>query len=503
MMRLNKNAGLLMHVTSLPSPYGVGDMRAATEYLLPFLKETEQHFWQILPLHPVGYGESPYQGFSAFAGNESWISPDELLEEGLITPEQVKHKPDFQKDILEFNTVREWKSRLFEKAFQEFQRRPIPAEYKQFLDKNNNWLPDYCRFAVIKEMHQQKPWHEWPEPLRSRNGDSLQSIDIEMEKQLSYVAFLQYLFFGQWQKMHRQYKQSGIQIIGDLPIFVAHDSVDVWANQHLFKLNSKGFPTVVAGVPPDYFSKTGQRWGNPHYQWNSMAQTDFKWWRQRIQHLLECVDIIRIDHFRGFEASWEIDASEQTAVKGRWIKAPGEALFRSLEKHLGLLPLIAEDLGVITPEVEALKKQFGFPGMKILQFSFDRKLKKKERPANYEKNTFAYTGTHDNDTLAGWVTDRARMDHGIRRNLKHYHHIDVAGSIDEACRQLIILLLNTNAGAVIIPMQDYLCLGTEARMNYPGTIGKNNWRWRCDPAHFRDPSLIRWILKQVRDSQRG
>jgi 4-alpha-glucanotransferase len=495
-------AGLLLHVTSLPAPHGIGDIGAVNRYLLPFLKETEQSYWQILPIHPVGYGHSPYQSYSAFAGNELLIDPEGWVESGLLVKNELEAGPGFSETAISFEEVGNWKSSLYRKAFERFKKQAPPSDYKQFADRNSFWLTDYCLFSSMKKKYNQQPWHKWPVELVNRDPVAIRNFSAAHEDEIAYTQFLQFTFHTQWKLMKQGFDQAGIQIIGDLPIFVAHDSADVWADQQLFRLNSKGYPEVIAGVPPDYFSETGQRWGNPHYRWDRMQQGDFLWWRKRIEHLLESVDLIRVDHFRGFEAYWEIKSSEPTAVGGRWVKAPGAALFHSLKKHLGTLPLIAEDLGVITPEVEALKRQFGFPGMKILQFSFGRKLKKRERPAYYEKHTFAYTGTHDNDTLVGWLTDKAIKDKGIRENLEHHYQIDPEDP-ETACSQLIELLLKTSAGAAVIPLQDYLALGTEARMNYPGTIGGSNWRWRCTKAHLRDAALMQKILKMTRESGRS
>ncbi len=498
-----KKAGLLLHVSSLPSAHGVGDIKGAMDYVLPFLRETEQKLWQILPLHPVGYGHSPYQGLSAYAGNELFISPEMMNETFKPSSPLPDKKPAFNKHLIHFSEADKWKETLYRGAYHRFRKNKPPAAYTHFLDKHRHWLKDYCLFRLIKEKQNKKAWHLWPEKLRDRHEGSLNDISALFAEELSYRSFLQFQFFNQWQETYRQFHRAGIEIIGDLPIFVAHDSVDVWANRQLFQLDEKGAPTVIAGVPPDYFSATGQRWGNPHYQWELMKENDFLWWKRRVAHLLEMVDVVRIDHFRGFEAYWEIPEGETTAVKGRWVKAPGEELFRSLEKSLGALPFIAEDLGVITQEVMALKKRFGLPGMKILQFSFDPKVKRRERPAHYEKNTYAYTGTHDNDTLKGWLTSKGFQDEGIRKVLSHYHQIEATDPLDDSCKALIRLLMKTSAGAVIIPLQDYHCLGGEARMNYPGTTGGDNWRWRSRPEHFKDEETNQWVLKEIRASGRS
>ena len=495
-------AGLLLHITSIPSIHGVGDIGAAEKVLLPFLINTNQCYWQILPLNPVGYGESPYQSFSAFAGNTDFISPEKMVDKGWLRAEDVKKAPDFPEASVDFPRMRKWKYQLYHKAFLRFKEKKAFHGYRQFVEEEGWWLEDFALFSAIKMNQQQRPWHQWPEALRDRRESSLKRFREQHLETLEYLWFMQYCFAGQWQEMQELFQQSNVQIIGDLPIFVAHDSADVWAAPWLFQLNADGTPAFIAGVPPDYFSKTGQRWGNPHYRWETMMKDDFSWWRSRLKHLLKSVDLIRIDHFRGFEAYWEIPANEPTAVKGKWVKAPGDSLFRSLERNLGQLPLIAEDLGVITPEVEALKKQYGFPGMKILQFSFGKKLKKKERPAYYEKHTVAYTGTHDNDTLVGWLEDKAVSEVDVGQILKRYHHIDTEKASDENCRQLIRLLMHTNAKTVMVPLQDYLCLGTTARMNYPGTIGGDNWQWRATQKQLEDLSLQQFVMKTITDARR-
>ena len=499
----DKSAGLLLHVSSLPSRHGIGDIGGAVEHLLPFLIQTGQKKWQILPLHPVGYGNSPYQGLSVYAGNEWLISPDLLNQQFKIESTLMKHPPEFDKNLIDFHEVEKWKETLFQDAFNQFRREKPPTDFKWFVEQHHHWLADYCLFMVIKNKQRDRPWHLWPEKLRNRHQSALDEISKRYEEELSYRTFLQYVFYSQWQKMSRQFRKANIDIIGDLPIFVAHDSADVWSHQKLFQLDHKGEPTVIAGVPPDYFSATGQRWGNPHYHWKLMEENDFTWWKMRVEHLLNMVDTVRIDHFRGFEAYWEIPGNEKTAVKGRWVKAPGLKLFRSLENKLGKLPFIAEDLGVITPEVVALKKQFGLPGMKILQFSFSPKVIRRERPAHYEKNTYAYTGTHDNDTLKGWLTTDGFLDEGVRQVLSRYHQIKAINPLEDSCKQLIRLLMRTNAGCVIVPLQDYHFLDGKYRMNYPGTTGGTNWRFRSKAEHYSDETTNQWILNEIKSSGRS
>lgn len=487
-----KSAGLLLHISSLPTKHGIGDIGSGTRELLDFLVQTEHRYWQILPIHPVGYGESPYQSYSAFAGEELFIDPLWLYEDGYLKKQELEAAPDFSESKVNYEACRQWKEKLFQQAFLRFNSRVREKSYSTFLEHHKGWLEDYCLFRAIKDQEKGKPWHVWPSGLRDREKEALEAFQKENQGVIRYYEFLQYCFFTQWEHMKRTLQKNNIQVIGDLPIFIAHDSADVWSSPGLFQLEKNGRPTVVAGVPPDYFSETGQRWGNPHYRWEVMKQNNFNWWKKRISHLLELVDLIRIDHFRGFEAYWEIPADEKTAVKGKWVKAPGEAFLNSLRKDWPKLPFIAEDLGIITPPVKALKKKFSLPGMKILQFSFYSKISKKERPFEYEKNTFAYSGTHDNDTMVGWIEAEARKDKTISRRLNQYHQINVKGSLEQTCWLLLDLLFKTNAGVAMVQMQDYLCLGTEARMNFPGTT-TNNWQWRCSKEAMEDRVLRRQI----------
>ncbi len=483
-----KNAGILLHISSLPSHHGIGDIGSATREWLDFLTQTDNHYWQILPIHPVGYGESPYQSYSAFAGEELFIDPVWLYEWGFLNRQELESAPVFDEKKTDYRASRQWKGKLFHQAFLRFVSRPFNKSYPLFLENHRDWLEDYCLFRAIKDQETGNPWHRWPAGLRDREPGVIRAFKEENEESFRYYQFLQYCFFQQWERMKQLFLENSIQIIGDLPIFVAHDSADVWANPDLFQLEEDGTPTVVAGVPPDYFSETGQRWGNPHYRWEKMKQNNFKWWKQRVGHLLDLVDLIRIDHFRGFEAYWEIPADEKTAVKGQWVKGPGEAFFHSLKTYWPELPFIAEDLGVITPPVKALKRKFSLPGMKILQFSFYPKLSKRERPYEYEKNAFAYSGTHDNDTLMGWIETEARKDINIALRLYKYHQINVEEQAEQICWSLLDLMFKTNAGGAMVQMQDYLCLGTEARMNFPGTT-TNNWHWRCSGEDLADNFL--------------
>lgn len=496
-----RKSGILLHPTSLPSLYGIGDLGQAAYTFMDKLAEARQSLWQILPLVPVDDAGSPYASCSAFAGNPLLISPEELLKDDLLTEEDLacaKVTPSMRVD---YQKAAEIKTPLLEKAFQTFQLSEKPADYADFCEKNAFWLEDYTLFVTlknhfrkerakeetteafdafaadceglglteeqIKSYYQNVHWNSFPRGLKKRNAASLKKWRKELAEAIEKETFLQYIFQKQWQAVKAYANEKGIWIIGDSPIFVAYDSADVWANQKLFRLDSKGFPTCVSGVPPDYFSETGQLWGNPLYDWKQHEKTDFLWWTARIKKTLEDVDLLRIDHFRGFEAYWEIPFGAKDAKKGKWAKAPGLKFFRRLEEKLGRLPLIAEDLGILTEEVVALRKATGFPGMRILQFAFGGDKNNAYLPHCYEKNTIVYTGTHDNDTCLGWyeTASEEEKDHYRR-------YMNVSGQ--NAAWDFIRLAFSSAADTVIVPLQDVLNLGTEHRMNIPGTA-TDNW----------------------------
>ena len=477
-MQFDRASGVLLHLTSLPSSYGIGDLGKEAYDFIDFLKRANQKLWQILPLNPPGHGGSPYNCFSAFAGNTLLISIDRLIQDGLLKVEEVTNIPNFTETKVEFSKVIEFKNKLFLKAFNRFDKLAKGDEYGQFKKQNEYWLSDFCFYMALKKYFSNRAWNQWGKDIAFRERLAMERYQNKLADEIQYQEFLQYIFSTQWSELKNYANHNGIKIIGDLPIFVAHDSSDVWVYPELFELDNKGNPRKVAGVPPDYFSKTGQLWGNPHFNWEHMQKNNFLWWRKRFEKLFEQVDITRIDHFRGFEAYWEIDASEKTAVKGKWVKAPGYELFFAIKQHLGDLPIIVEDLGFITPEVNKMKREFGFPGMKILQFSFDEKEVIKSGLVNYEKHCVAYTGTHDNDTLLGWYR-RLRQSKNIRvlKILGTNYGINNNISEEKVCWTLIELIYKTKANFVIVPLQDILCLDNEARMNFPGTVG-GNWAWR-------------------------
>lgn len=459
-MQLERASGILLHPTALPSRYGIGDLGPDAYKFIDFLAQSGQTIWQMLPIHPTGYGESPYQAFSAFAGNVLLISMDELLQEGFIHLEDLKYMPLFPQNQVDFPSVKKWKDKLLLKAYTRFRGSLENRELTDYVHRNFDWLHDFALFMALKKHFGGLAWNMWDEHITLRHPHYLGYYENLLTESIDYHYFLQFLFERQWQKLRKYAIKKGITLVGDLPIFISYDSSDTWVNPQLFTLDEAGNPAKVAGVPPDYFSETGQFWGNPHYRWEKMKEDDYFWWRQRIKNLLEKVDVIRVDHFRGFEAYWEIPAGQKTAAFGRWVKGPGEHFFETIQEYLGKLPIIAEDLGFITDEVRVLKDKFGFPGMKILQFLSEENIQ-----ANHEdENVVYYTGTHDNDTLWGWYQSNTR---------------DLQQSFDaqEVCWEFIEIVFRSKARWAIIPLQDILCLGKEARMNCPGTTC-DNWQWR-------------------------
>jgi len=460
----------LLHITSLPGRYGIGELGPEAFRFADWLAAAGVRVWQVLPLGPVGFGESPYQLFSAFAGNPLMVSIDTLVARGWLSEADLGRVPRFPQSHVEFERVIPWKTRLLRRAFDRFRADALEADrqdFETFRQQNCGWLDDYSRFMALKEVHHNSAWPEW-DPTATAPPEGVE-----------FHQFVQYEFFRQWNALKTYCAGLGVQFMGDLPIYVAHDSADVWAHRDLFRFDA------VAGVPPDYFSATGQLWGNPLYRWDRMAAQGYRWWIERVRAALQQFDAIRMDHFRGFEAYWEVPASETTAVNGRWVKGPGADLFRALHAALGPLPIVAENLGVITPEVEALREEFGFPGMAVLQFAFGTDPQASTfRPHNYIRSLVAYTGTHDNDTAVGWWRseggDSTRTAEEIaaeKARAKAYLASD-GRPIQWA---LIRELMKSVADTVLIPLQDVLGLGSEARMNTPSTSNRN-WRWRCRPG---------------------
>ena len=475
-MKFNRESGVLLHPTSLPSKYGIGDLGKEAYEFVDLLYNSKQRLWQVLPLGPVGYGESPYQSFSAFAGNTMLISIDKMIEINLLTIQDVLPVPDFNAHKVDFEAVKEYKQKLLKLAFNRFCASENKA-FEDFVQENSCWLEEYSFFMAIKDHFGGVAWNCWEKRIAKREAGAIEYYRSLLKNEIIYQKFLQFLFFTQWLELKAYANEKSIKIIGDIPIFISNDSSDAWSQRELFEINEDGYPIKVAGVPPDFFSDTGQYWGNPHYKWEEIENSQFKWWIDRFEMLLKVVDIIRIDHFRGFEAYWEIPGSETTAVNGKWVKAPGKKLFTTIEKHLGKLPIIVEDLGVITEEVGELKKEFDFPGMKILQFTFGKGAEERFLPHNYEIDSVVYTGTHDNNTTVGWYKDSEQTQPKAMEQLKKYFDIEEAVSSKDICWKLIEAAFRCNSVIAIIPMQDLLCLDGEARMNIPSTIG-GNWDWR-------------------------
>jgi len=470
-MKFKRASGVLLHPTSLPGPYGVGDLGPAAYCWLDWLAASGCSLWQVLPLGPTGYGDSPYQCFSAFAGNPYLISPEVLLEQGLLTHADLSDMPAWDDRKVDFGRLYLWKPAMLEKAFGRFctNHGSVQTDFDSFCAENSAWLDDYALFMALKETHHGGSWDSWPRSLRLREPAVLVERRTSLSNLVKRFSFYQFLFFRQWQAVRNYAHEKGVQIIGDIPIFVAYDSSDVWAHPDLFYLDADGKPTVVAGVPPDYFSPTGQLWGNPLYKWDIHKASAYAWWLERIRATLKLVDILRIDHFRGFAGYWEIPAGNPTAEIGRWVTGPGADFFNAVQATLGSLPILAEDLGVITPDVVKLRDQFGLPGMKILQFAFSGP-DNPFLPHSYPQNCAVYTGTHDNDTTRGWYESAPEEQKVFARR---YMQVDGSHFTWDLIRQA----WNSVAAFAVAPLQDFLDLGNEARMNYPSRLG-GNWEWR-------------------------
>ena len=506
-MEFLRSSGVLVHPTSFPSPYGIGDLGEGCYKFIDFLDKAGQTLWQVLPLGPTSFGDSPYQSFSSFAGNILLISPEVLIKKGLLS-EDIRYSipSDFSDTSISYGEVIKYKTGLYKKAFENFknlENKEIKAKFKKFCDDNKSWLDDYALFVSLKDYFIDKRkneyesqefkdfckktegrvnsdlqkdyyygavWSTWGDDLVKRKPSELKKWEEKLSDNVLYYKFLQFEFFEQWFEAKKYANDKGISIIGDIPIFVAYDSADVWANPKNYYMDSDGLPTVVAGVPPDYFSATGQLWGNPLYNWSVHKSNGYKWWISRIESVLSMVDIIRIDHFRGFESFWEVPFGEETAINGKWVKGPNVSLFNAIKKKLGNLPIIAEDLGIITDEVRDLRDNLGFPGMKVLQFAFDESKNNEHLPHNYDKNCVAYTGTHDNDTAVGWYTKASESEKDKARR-----YMNVSG--DDIAWNLIRLAMSSTAVFSIFPLQDIMGLGDFARMNTP-SVAEGNWQWR-------------------------
>lgn len=486
-MTFKRSSGILLHPTSLPSPYGIGDLGKESYRFIDWLASTGCKLWQVLPLGPTGYGDSPYQCFSAFAGNPYLISPDELIADGLLNEEDLDELKDLPASRVDFGLLIPKKLDLLQEAFSRFQSNPenLREAFDYFCAENAAWLDDFALFMALKESNGGGAWNGWPESLRTRKKTALRKAQKELAESIQQYSFYQFLFFRQWNKLRAYAKEKEIQIIGDIPIFVAYDSADVWSHPELFFLDEGGNPTVVAGVPPDTFSTTGQLWGNPLYDWEAHKKDNYAWWLSRVSSALQSVDILRFDHFRGFAGYYEIPADHTTAEYGHWVTGPGEDFFRFVDKYLGDglttpetgLPIIAEDLGLITPDVVELLEAFNLPGMKVLQFGFSGP-DNLFLPHNYVPNCVAYTGTHDNDTAHGWFKSAEQHEREFAMR-----YLSISGT--DFAWDLIRSVWKSVAVFAVAPMQDVLSLGGEARMNFPSKLG-GNWEWRMNENDLRE-----------------
>lgn len=478
---IKRGSGILLHVTSLPSLYGIGDLGPEAYAFIDYLAENKQGFWQVLPFNPTDqvYGNSPYSSISAFAGNLLLISPEFMVRDGILSEEDIQPLPEFVNGQIDYGAVTEYKEKLFTSAYKLFTKKKKDAHYEAFLREHSFWLQDFALFVVLKSHFEGEEWSQWPDEIRNRDPATLAKFTKQFCDKIEKEKFLQYIFFKQWFALKQYANQKNIQIIGDIPIYVNYDSVDVWTHPEIFKLDKNKRPLYVAGVPPDYFSATGQLWGNPVYQWKELKKTDYAWWITRLKHTLSLCDWLRIDHFRGFAAYWQVPASETVAVKGKWVDGPRDHFFKVLSKHIHNLPIIAEDLGIITPDVEELIRKFNLPGMKVLLFAFDGESAKHPYvPHNHIKNCVVYTGTHDNNTVQGWFEKEASEESKQRL----FRYLGRSLPAQEVHWEFIRLAMMSVADIVIVPMQDILGLGAEARMNLPGTA-QGNWQWGLLPEY--------------------
>lgn len=490
---MKRSAGILLSVSSLPSAYGIGCFSESAYKFVDWLKMAGQSYWQILPLGPTSYGDSPYQSFSTFAGNPYFISMEEMICEGLLTEDECR-EAEFGENAACVDYEKLYKSRypLLRKAYE----RSHIEDDSAFLDfcRENSWLEDYALFMAVKEKFGGASWNEWDEDIRLRKTSAVEKYSCELREETGFYKFLQYLFYSQWGKLKAYANSQGIQIIGDIPIYVAFDSADTWANPELFQLNEENIPKSVAGCPPDGFAADGQLWGNPLYDWKKHESTGFSWWISRLAHCFRLYDVVRIDHFRGFDEYYSIPYGDKTAANGHWEKGPGMALFRAVEDALGKKDVIAEDLGFVTDSVRQLVKDSGFPNMKVLEFAFDARdtgSRNDYLPHNYTENCVAYTGTHDNQTIAAWFETITAEERAMARE----YLCDAYTPDDEMYKVFISLILRSRANVCIIPMQDWLGLDDSARMNTPSTVGKN-WRWRMKQEEMSS-SLCKEICRKT------
>ncbi|MEE9504206.1 MAG: 4-alpha-glucanotransferase [Thermodesulfobacteriota bacterium] len=493
-----RGSGILLHITSLPSPYGIGDMGPWAYKFADFLSQTKQRFWQILPLNPTDpiYGNSPYHSIAAFANSLLLISPERMVDDGFLSRKDIEPVPKFPQRRVNYRQVIAYKEKLFHSAYERF-KEGKNSEYEQFCSENGHWLEDFALFIALKAHFREQSWSDWPQDIRDRQPEALQNMKEQLQGKIKMEKFLQYVFFKQWFSLKEYCNQRDIQIFGDMPIYVDYDSVDLWMAPGMFKLNESKRPLFVAGVPPDYFSETGQLWGNPLYKWDALKEKRYDWWMKRIKHNLQLFNMVRIDHFRGLVAYWEVPAGENTAINGKWVEAPAEDFFKVLLEQFPDSPIIAEDLGIITPDVREHMERFGFPGMKVLLFAFGDDAKNPYLPHNHVKNCVLYTGTHDNNTVRGWFDNEASPE--IKERLFRYLGRKVPA--EEINWELIRIVMMSVANMAIFPMQDVLGLGEKDRMNLPSTP-KGNWEWRLLPDQIT-PSLSERLGEMTKMYGRG
>jgi 4-alpha-glucanotransferase len=489
-VKVPRCSGILLHLTSLPGRFGIGDLGPCAYEFADFLSAAGQKLWQVLPLNPTGYGDSPYQCFSAFAGNPMLLSLERLCDQGLLHASDLAQAPSFPEELVDYGPAIEFKMAALRRAAQAFFAAGSSADraaFDRFCQSAGPWLDDYALFMACKGAHGGIIWTSWDAPIRNRDALALSEWTQKLASEIQAFKYWQFEFFRQWKELRSYCQQRNIRFMGDIPIYVAHDSADVWAHPDLYYLDDQGRPTVVSGVPPDYFSATGQLWGNPIYRWNLLAASGYKWWIERFRASFALFDMVRLDHFRGFEAYWEVPAKETTAINGRWVQGPGESFLSALQDAFGELPIVAENLGVITPAVEKLRRKFGLPGMSLLQFAFGTDPQGPSfRPHNYSRDLAAYTGGHDNDTTVGWwsssgagdstrTADDVLKEHEFARAYLNFHDDSEINWV------MIRAVISSVADIAIVPMQDVLGLGNAARMNLPGTVS-GNWKWRYRPG---------------------
>ena len=482
---MKRASGILLPVFSLPSEHGIGCFSKEAYQFVDMLKKAGQSYWQILPLGPTGYGDSPYQSFSTYAGNPYFIDLETLVSEGLLTEaESREYDSEEQEESIDYEKIYKTRFKVLKKAYERFRDRMAGwhherEAYERFISENAFWLDDYSLYMAVKDKNDGVSWNEWDAPLKNREEEALSEAREELAEEISFYKFQQYEFDRQWKKLHSYANEQGVKIIGDIPIYVAFDSADTWAAPQLFQFDENNEPTGVAGCPPDAFSATGQLWGNPLYDWEYHKKTGYEWWIRRIEHCLKLYDVVRIDHFRGFDEYYSIPYGETTAINGQWIPGPGMDLFRAIEEKLGRPEIIAEDLGFLTPSVLKLLKDSGFPGMKVLQFAFDARESSNYLPHTYPTNCVVYTGTHDNDTTRGWYRAVGKYARDFAKEYMCKPRLDE----DSLAEDFICMAMGSVADLCVVPMQDYLGLGSEARINIPSTLG-GNWVWRMKNGQF-------------------